>query len=106
MNKKRTPDYGSADSNKEYKLCLCVTGWTPRCVLANKNLNRICAEHLENNCDIEVIDLLENPEIARREQIVAVPKLVKMQPKPQRVLVSDFSQTDKVLNGLGFERTN
>ena len=100
---KAHPDYADTNGIKEWNLRLFVTDWTPRCVLAYKNLNRICAERLKDRCRIEVIDLLEHPEIARREQIVAIPTLVKTSPKPERVMVGDFTNEERVLKGLGIE---
>ncbi len=94
------PDYGSAPVPEEWKLRLYVTDWTPRCVQAFKNLTRICQDHVGNKCNIEVVDLLEKPELARRDQILAVPTLVKMTPEPQKLLVGDLSNVDRVLKGL------
>jgi len=101
MSTKAHPDYGDTDSIKEWNLRLFVTDWTPRCVVAYKNLNRICTEHLKDRCRIEVVDLLENPEVARQEQIVAVPTLLKTTPKPERVMVGDFTDEARVLKALG-----
>lgn len=75
-----------------------------RCVLAYRNLKKICEEHIEDKCDIEVVDLLEKPEIARKEQIVAIPTLMKTSPKPERVLIGDFSNVEHVLKALDVER--
>jgi circadian clock protein KaiB len=97
------PDYGDTESIKEWDLRLFVTDWTPRCVVAFKNLNRICNEHLKDRCKIEVVDLLEHPELARQEQIVAIPTLFKTSPKPRKVMVGDFSDEGRVLRALGFE---
>jgi circadian clock protein KaiB len=80
-----------------------VTAWTPRSIVAYRNLRKICAEHLEDKCTIEVVDLLKHPECARQEQIVAVPTLVKLSPKPRRVLIGDFSNVERVLKGLDVE---
>jgi len=65
---------------------------------------KICQEYIDGKCDIEVVDLLKNPEVARQEQIVAIPTLLKMSPKPERVLVGDFSKVQQVLKGLDVER--
>lgn len=103
MSTKAHPDYGNTDSIREYNLRLFVTDWTPRCVVAYKNLNRICEEHLKGKCNIEVIDLLEKLELARQEQIVAIPTLMKMSPLPQWLMVGDFTSEEKVLKALGLE---
>jgi circadian clock protein KaiB len=97
------PDYGDTDSVKEYTLRLFVTDWTPRCIIAFKNLNRICEERLKDKCTIEVVDLLEKPEMARTEQIVAVPTLMKTSPQPFKVMIGDFSNEERVLKALGLE---
>ncbi len=100
---KAHPDYGNTDSIKEWTLRLFVTDWTPRCVVAFKNLNRICTEHLKDRYQIEVVDLLEKPELARQEQIVAIPTLMKTSPKPQKIMAGDFSNEERVLKALGVE---
>ncbi len=104
MGKVTGPKYGDTEPAEEWKLRLFVTNWTPRCVVAYRNLKKICEEHIEDKCAIEVVDLLEKPEVAREEQIVAVPTLMKLSPKPERVLVGDFSKVETVLKGLDVER--
>jgi circadian clock protein KaiB len=106
MSTRAHPDYADTNGVKEWNLRLFVTDWNPRCVVAYKNLSRICEEHLKDKCTIEVVDLLEHPEMARREQIVAVPTLVKTGPEPRRVMVGDFSQEAKVLKSLGLSVAN
>ncbi|MBI2830626.1 MAG: circadian clock protein KaiB [Chloroflexi bacterium] len=103
MSTKAHPDYADTDSVPEWELRLFVTDWTPRCVVAYKNLNRICDEHLKDKCKIELVDLLETPEVARQEQIVAIPTLMKMSPLPQKLMVGDFTDEAKVLKALGIE---
>lgn len=104
MPKVTGPKYGNTEPAREWKLRLFVTDWNPRCIVAYRNLKKICEENIEDKCAIEVVDILEKPEIARQEQIVAVPTLLKLSPKPQRVLVGDFSRTEQVLKGLDVER--
>jgi circadian clock protein KaiB len=103
MSTKAHPDYGDTDSIKEWNLRLYVTDWTPRCVVAYKNLNRICTEHLKDKCTIEVVDLLEKPEMARQDQIVAVPTLMKTSPMPHKLMVGDLTNEERVLKALGIE---
>lgn len=103
MSTKAHPDYDNTDGVNEWKMRLFVTDWTPRCVVAYKNLNRICAEHLKNKCTIELVDLLETPEAARQEQRVAIPTLMKTWPLPQKLMVGDFTDEAKVLKTLGIE---
>lgn len=84
----------------KYILRLYVTGSTGNSLRAVHNLRRICEEHLPDNYDLEVIDIYKDPAAARREQIIAVPTLVKKLPQPIRKFVGDLSNTQKVLVGL------
>jgi circadian clock protein KaiB len=81
-------------------LRLYVAGQTPKSVTAFANLKKICGEHLNNKYRIEIIDLLENPQLARGDQILAVPTLVRNLPPPMRKIIGDLSNTERVLIGL------
>lgn len=83
-----------------WELRLYVAGQTPRAVTAYANLKKICDEHLACRYRIEVIDLLKNPKLARGDQILAVPTLVRMLPVPMRKIIGDLSNTERVLVGL------
>ncbi len=83
-----------------FDLRLYVAGQTARSVAALANLKRICDEHLEGRFRIEVIDLLERPQLARGDQILALPTLVRRLPPPIRKLVGDLSDTERALVGL------
>jgi circadian clock protein KaiB len=83
-----------------WQLRLYVAGETPRSVAALSNLRRICEEHLVGKYTIEVIDLLERPQLARGEQIVAIPTLERRLPEPVRKIIGDLSNTERVLIGL------
>ena len=83
-----------------YLLRLYVAGKTPRSVAAIANLKKICADHLAEHFQLEVIDLLEHPQLARDDQILAIPTLVKKLPPPMRRLIGDLSNTERVLVGL------
>jgi circadian clock protein KaiB len=83
----------------KYILRLYVTGSSVRSLRAVYNLKKICEEHLPDY-DLEIIDIYENPEAAREEQIIAAPTLVKSLPQPLRKFVGDLSNTQKVLLGL------
>ena len=83
----------------KYILRLYVTGSSARSLKAVYNLKRICEEHLPDY-DLEVIDIYENPDAAREEQIIAAPTLVRRLPEPLRKFVGDLSNTEKVLVGL------
>jgi circadian clock protein KaiB len=83
-----------------WDLRLYVAGKTARAVQAFANLTRICEEHLAGKYRIEVIDLLKSPQLAKGDQIVAVPTLVRKLPEPVRKIIGDLSNTEKVLVGL------
>jgi circadian clock protein KaiB len=85
---------------KEWDLRLYIAGKTPRAVAAFQNLERICEEHLAGRYRIQIIDLLENPALARGDQIVAVPTLVRKLPEPLKKIIGDLSNTERVLVGL------
>lgn len=88
-------------SEKEiYELRLYVAGKTLKSVTALNNLKKYCEEHLFDQYVIEVIDLLENPQLAEGDQIFAVPTLVKKVPEPVRKIIGDLSNEEKVLVGL------
>lgn len=81
-------------------LRLYVAGQTPKSLIAFANLKTICEEHLKGQYTIEVVDLLENPTLARGDQILAVPTLVRKLPQPVRKIIGDLSNTERVLIGL------
>jgi circadian clock protein KaiB len=86
--------------NELYDLRLYVAGQSPRSVRALENLRAVCDEHLAGRYKVEVIDLLENPALARGDEIIAVPTLVRKLPEPIRKIIGDLSDTDRVLVGL------
>jgi circadian clock protein KaiB len=88
------------DDEKEYKLRLYVAGQTPKSLQAFANLKKSCEEHLQGRYSIEVIDLLENPQLAQGDQILAIPTLVRKLPQPIRKIIGDLSNTERVLVGL------
>jgi circadian clock protein KaiB len=83
-----------------WHLRLYVAGQSPKSLTAYGNLVRICEEHLEERFDIEIVDLVENPELAAGDEIVAIPTLVRRLPAPMRKIIGDLSNSDKVLVGL------
>ena len=83
-----------------WELRLFVAGQTQKSLTAFANLTRICQEHLAGRYVIEIVDLLEHPEMAKGEQIVAIPTLVRKLPEPIRKIVGDLSNTEKTLLGL------
>ena len=93
----RKPD---AVKPRAYKLRLYVAGQTPKSIRAFANLKALCEEHLKGSYQIQVIDLLKNPQLARGDQIVAIPTLVRRLPPPVRKIIGDLADTLKVLIGL------
>lgn len=89
----------------EYRLRLFVTGTSPRSVRAIVNLRRICEANLRDNYELEVIDIAQHPALARREQLVAAPTMIKHAPLPVRRFIGDMSRTDLILAGLGLPAT-
>jgi len=98
----RSPQADSGDLDR-WNLRLYVAGQTPRSLTAFKNLNDICEEYLKGKYHIEVIDLMENPTLARGDQILAVPTLVRQLPQPIRKIIGDLSNTERVLVGLDIQ---
>ena len=86
--------------SKKYELRLYVAGKTQKSVTALNNLKKYCEEHLTDQYVIEVIDLLEHPQLAEGDQILAIPTLVKKVPEPVRKIIGDLSNQEKVLVGL------
>ena len=83
-----------------WQLRLYVAGQTPKSIAAFANLKRICEEHLAGQYRIEVIDLMVNPQLARGDQILALPTLVRKLPAPVKKIIGDLSNTERVLVGL------
>jgi circadian clock protein KaiB len=85
---------------KLWELKLYVAGQTPKSLAAFANLKAICEEHMQGCYAIEVIDLLKNPQLAKGDQIIAIPTLVRRLPEPIRKIIGDLSNTERVLVGL------
>jgi circadian clock protein KaiB len=94
-----TPATDSTDS-QVWNLRLYVAGQTAKSLAAFANLKRICEEHLAGKYQIEVVDLIKNPTLAKGDQILAIPTLVRKLPQPVRKIIGDLSNTEKVLVGL------
>ncbi len=88
------------ESNGKYVLRLYVTGMTSRSTQAIRNIKKICEEYLKGHYELEVIDIYQQPELAREGELIAAPTLVKKLPVPIRKLIGDMSNTEKVLVGL------
>jgi circadian clock protein KaiB len=89
-----------------WTLRLYVAGQTPKSIVAFDNLKRLCEERLKGHYSIEVIDLLKNPRLAKDDQILAIPTLVRRLPPPVRRIIGDLSDTERVLVGLDLRRAN
>jgi circadian clock protein KaiB len=94
------PARGPGGLLSKYILTLFVTGTSPRTRIATDNLKRICQEELEGVFELEIVDVLENPQRAEDERILATPTLIKQLPPPLRRVIGDLSDKDKVLLGL------
>jgi circadian clock protein KaiB len=96
----------SKDLDEVYELRLYVAGQTPKSLAAFSNLKKICEEHLAGKYRIEIIDLLQNPQLARGDQILAIPTLVRKLPEPVKKIIGDLSNTERVLVGLDLRPIN
>jgi circadian clock protein KaiB len=103
MSKKEEHNNQETNSaeNAEYVLRLFVTGASPNSVRAITNLKKICDTYLKGKYSLEIIDIYQQGALASKEQIVALPLLVRKKPQPERRLIGDLSDTAKVLRGLG-----
>jgi circadian clock protein KaiB len=100
VKKTRTAGAARKPAAEAWQLRLYVAGQTPKSINAFANLKSICDEHLKGIYAIEVIDLLENPRLAKGDQILAIPTLVRKLPEPIRKVIGDLSDTESVLVGL------
>ena len=101
-SKQSRPESARTDGATErYELKLYVTGATARSLRAIANVKAVCEQYLKGRYHLEVVDIYRKPALLRRDQIVAVPTLVKKLPVPLRLLVGDLSRTEQVLSGLG-----
>lgn len=94
----------AAPPEETWQLRLYVAGQTPRALAALANLRVICEQHLAGRYTIEIVDLLETPQLARGDQILALPTLVRKLPPPVRKIIGDLSDTERVLVGLDLRR--
>jgi circadian clock protein KaiB len=93
----------SSAKDPEYTLRLFITGTSPNSVRAIKNVREICETHLKGRYSLEIIDVYQQAVLAKEEQIIALPLLIKKSPGPERRLIGDMSETAKVLKGLGLQ---
>ena len=100
MDANRLAHDDGSGSPEMYELRLYLAGHSPKSVRAVENLRRTCEEYLPGRYRIELVDLLENPQLARGDEILAVPTLVRKLPEPVRRIIGDLSDTEKLLVGL------
>ena len=93
-----------SEKDESWTLRLYVAGQTPKSIRAFANLKAMCEEHLKGRYQIEVIDLRENPQLARDDQIVAIPTLVRRLPRPLRIIIGDLSNSVRLLVGLDLRK--
>jgi circadian clock protein KaiB len=102
-----TPESGweraAAEQEEIWYLRLYVAGQSPKSLRAFANLTTLCEEHLAGRYEIELIDLVDDPSLARSDDILAIPTLVRRLPAPQRRIIGDLSNTERVLVGLRLE---
>jgi circadian clock protein KaiB len=89
-----------SETNKYWHLTLYVAGTSGKSATAIRNLKNYCAEHAEQSFEIEIIDLLQHPHLAEKDQILAIPTLVRKIPKPMRKIIGDLSNSEKVMMTL------
>ena len=95
---------GEPEETEKWELRLYIAGQTPRSVAAFRNLKKVCEEYLAGRYEIEVIDLLVNPRLAKDHQIIAIPTLVRTLPDPVRKVIGDLSDVERTLVGLDLIR--
>jgi len=102
-----TEEFNSAlakENTEQYLLRLYITGTTPRSIKAITNIKKICEENLEDRYNLEVIDIYQKPSLAKDEQIIATPTLIKKLPLPLTRIIGDLSNSEKVLFGLDLKK--
>jgi len=107
--KTSTEEFEEAAAKRDpakYVLRLYVTGMTPRSTLAIANVRKLCEEYLTGRYELEVIDIYQQPKLARGEQIIATPTLIKKLPPPLRRLIGDMSDTERFLVGIDLKPKN
>lgn len=103
--RKPTAAAGSGEEDlRVWKLRLYIAGHSPKSLTAFSNLKRICEDHLKDQYHLEVIDLSKHPELARKDQILALPTLVRKLPTPMKKIIGDLSDKEKVLVGFDLKQ--
>jgi circadian clock protein KaiB len=94
-------NHETAGHAEAYNFRLYIAGQTPKSIAAVANLKRLCDEHLQGRYNIEVVDLVQDPHLARTDQVVAIPTLIRRLPEPVRRIIGDLSNADRVLLSIG-----
>lgn len=102
--KQKKKDVDEPEREKQWVLRLYVAGQTPKSLIAFANLSKICEDHLKGEYRIEVIDLLVNPKLAKGDQIIAIPTLIRKLPEPVKKIIGDLSNIENVLVGLDLKK--
>ena len=97
MGAKNGPE---SNEDRQWQLRLYVAGQTPKCLTAFANLKKLCEDHMGGQYHIEIVDLLQQPQLAKGDQILAIPTLVRKLPEPVRKIIGDLSNAERVLVGL------
>ena len=105
MQQQSVAEFAVVNNSETFLLRLYVAGQTPKCIRAFNNLKGICEEYLSGRYHIEMVDLVQNPQLARGDQILAVPTLVRRLPEPIKKIIGDLSNTERVLVGLDLRPT-
>lgn len=100
------PEGPAVEEGEFWDLRLYVAGQTPKSVAALANLKKFCEDHLQGRYRIEVVDLVKNPHLARTDQILAIPTLVRRLPEPMRKIIGDLSNSERVLVGMDLQPRN
>jgi circadian clock protein KaiB len=99
--KKKEEHASDAADTQDYVLRLYITGATPNSLRAVANIKKLCEEFLTGRYSLEIIDVYQQADIAEKEQLIALPLLIKKRPLPERRLIGDLSQFERVAKGLG-----
>jgi circadian clock protein KaiB len=95
-----SPTAAQSASDKTYTLRLFVTGLTPRSLRAIQNVKQICEDHLKEGYELTVVDIYQQPHLAKEHQVLAIPTLIKLLPRPLRRFIGDMNNTERILLGL------
>jgi len=101
---KKLAKASKAADRRKYVLKLYITGATPRSTKAIMNIRQICEEHLKGRYELDIVDIFQQPVLAKGEQIIAAPTLIKKLPDPLRRFIGDMSDTEKILIGLDLRK--